>query len=136
MEMVNVMDVNLVLILIGAALAFGWGFVYFSERVAGKAFMEINGTKSDAPMLVPMALEALYLLLLSWLVAVFYMLQMDHGMVRGIGAIFSATVIIGHFSAAAWSQRPMMLAGLNSGYFVGVIVILLLTNYVSRMMAG
>ena len=30
MEMINVMDVNLVLIVIGAALAFGWGFVYFS----------------------------------------------------------------------------------------------------------
>ena len=45
MEMINVMDVNLVLIVVGAALAFGWGFVYFSERVAGKAFMEINGTK-------------------------------------------------------------------------------------------
>ena len=93
MEMINVMDVNLVLIVVGAALAFGWGFVYFSERVAGTAFMEINGTKTDAPMMVPMALEALYLLLLSWLVAVFYMLQMDHG----IGAIFSATVIIGFF---------------------------------------
>ncbi|MGB0478039.1 MAG: hypothetical protein ACPGJJ_01700 [Parvibaculales bacterium] len=88
MEMINVMDVNLMLMIIGAALAFGWGFVYFSERVAGTAFMEINGTKTDAPMMVPMALEALYLLLLSWLVAVFYMLQMDHGMVRGIGAIF------------------------------------------------
>ena len=71
MEMINVMDVNLVLIVVGAALAFGWGFVYFSERVAGTAFMEINGTKTDAPMMVPMALEALYLLLLSWLVAVF-----------------------------------------------------------------
>ena len=64
MEMINVMDVNLVLIVVGAALAFGWGFVYFSERVAGTAFMEINGTKTDAPMMVPMALEALYLLLL------------------------------------------------------------------------
>ena len=30
MEMINVMDVNLVLIVIGAALGFGWGFVYFS----------------------------------------------------------------------------------------------------------
>ena len=74
MEMINVMDVNLVLIIIGAALAFGWGFIYFSERVAGKAFMEMNSTKSDGPMMVPMALEALYLLLLSWLIAVFYML--------------------------------------------------------------
>lgn len=134
MEMINVMDVNLALIIVGAALSFGWGFVYFSERVAGKAFMEINGTKSDAPMLAPIALETLYLLLLSWLVAVFYMLQMDHGMVHGIGAIFSATVIIGYFSSAAWSQRPMKLAGLNSGYFIGCIVILLLTQYVGRMM--
>ena len=133
MEMINVMDVDLVLIIVGAALAFGWGFVYFSERVAGKAFMEINSTSSDKSMLAPMALEALYLLLLSWLVAVFYMLQMDHGMARGIGAIFSATVIIGYFSSAAWSQRPMKLAGLNSGYFIGCIVILLLTNYVGRM---
>ena len=88
----------------------------------------------NGPMMVPMALEALYLLLLSWLIAVFYMLQMDHSMVRGIGAIFSATVIIGYFSSAAWSQRPMKLAGLNSGYFIGCIVILLLTNYVGRMM--
>ena len=134
MEMINVMDVNLVLIVVGAALAFGWGFVYFSERVAGTAFMEINGTKTDAPMMVPMALEALYLLLLSWLVTVFYMLQMDHGMVRGIGVIFSETVIIGFFSSAAWSQRPMKLAGLNSGYFIGCIIILLLTNYVGRML--
>lgn len=29
MEMIDVMDVNLVLIVVGAALAFGWGFVYF-----------------------------------------------------------------------------------------------------------
>lgn len=71
MEMINVMDVNLVLIVVGALSAFVWGFVYFSERVAGKAFMEINGTKTDAPMMVPMALEALYLLLLSWLVGCF-----------------------------------------------------------------
>ena len=133
MEMINVMDVNLALIIVGAVLAFAWGFFYFSERTAGKAFMEINGTKSDAPMLTPMALEALYLLLLSWLVAVFYMLQMDHGMVRGIGAIFSATVIIGHFSGAAWAQRPMKLAAINSGYFIGCIIILLLTNYIGRM---
>ena len=133
MEMINVMDVNLVLIIIGAALAFGWGFVYFSERVAGKAFMEMNSTKSDGPMMVPMALEALYLLLLSWLIAVFYMLQMDHGTARGIGVIFSATVIIGFFSSAAWSQRPMKLDGLNSGYFIGCIIILLLTQYVGRM---
>ena len=134
MEMINVMDVNFVLIIVGAALAFGWGFFYFSNRVAGKAFTEMNSTKSDGPMMVPMALEALYLLLLSWLVAVFYMLQIDHSMVRGIGAIFSATVIIGYFSSAAWSQRPMKLAGLNSVYFMGCIVILLLTNYVGRMM--
>ena len=26
MEMINVMDVNFVLIIVGAALAFGWGF--------------------------------------------------------------------------------------------------------------
>ena len=96
--------------------------------------MEMNSTKSDGPMMVPMALEALYLLLLSWLIAVFYMLQIDHSMVRGIGAIFSATVIISYFSSAAWSQRPMKLARLNSGYFIGWIVILLLTNYVGRMM--
>ena len=88
----------------------------------------MNSTKSDGPMILPMALEALYLLLLSSLIAVFYMLQMGHSMVRGIGAIFSATVIIGYFSSAAWSQRPMKLAGLNSGYFIGCIVILLLTN--------
>ncbi|CAI8175857.1 MAG: Uncharacterised protein [Alphaproteobacteria bacterium] len=30
MEMINVMDVNLVLIVVGALLAFVWGFVYFS----------------------------------------------------------------------------------------------------------
>ncbi len=88
MQMITVMDVNFVLIIVGAALAFGWGFFYFSNRVAGKAFTEMNSTKSDGPMIVPMALEALYLLLLSWLIAVFYMLQMDHSMVRGIGAIF------------------------------------------------
>ena len=29
MEMINVMDVNLVLIVVGALLAFVWGFVYF-----------------------------------------------------------------------------------------------------------
>ena len=134
MEMINVMDVKFVLIIVGAALAFGWGFFYFSNRVAGEAFREMNSTKSDGPMMVPMALEALYLLLFSWLIAVFYMLQMDHSMVRGIGAIFLATVINSYFSSAAWSQRPMKLAGLNSGYFIGCIVILLLTNYVGRLM--
>lgn len=133
MEMVNIMDVNYAAIIVGAILAFGWGFVYFSERFAGKAFMEINATKTVQSMLVPMMLEGLYVLLLSWLVAVFYLLQMDHGMVRGIGAIFVATVIIGHFSGAAWAQRPMKLAGLNSGYFVGCMVILLLTQAASRM---
>lgn len=133
MELINVMDVNRVAVLIGAVLAFAWGFVFFSERVAGKAFQEINQTTADKSMLPAMALEALYLLLLSWLIAVFYMLQMDHGMARGIGAIFSATVIIGHFSGAAWSQRPMKLAGLNAGYFVGCVVILLLTQFISRM---
>lgn len=133
MELVNVMDVIRVAVLICAVLAFAWGFVFFSERVAGKAFQEINQTTADKSMLPAMALEALYLLLLSWLIAVFYMLQMDHGMARGIGAIFSATVIIGHFSGAAWSQRPMKLAGLNAGYFVGCVVILLLTQFISRM---
>lgn len=133
MEMINVMDVNPVLILVGAVLAFAWGFFYFSERVVGAAFMEINGTKSDDPMLVPMVLEALYLLFLSWLVAVFYMLQMDQGMVRGIGAIFSATIIIGYFASAAWAQKPMKLAAMSSGNFIGCIIILLLANYVWRM---
>jgi len=28
----------------------------------------------------------------------------------------------------------MKLAGLNSGYFIGCIIILLLTNYVGRML--
>ena len=77
--------------------------------------MEMNSTKSDGPMIMSMALEAFYLVLLSWLFAVFYMLQMDQSMVRSIGAICSATVIIGYFSSAAWSQRPIKLAGLNSG---------------------
>ncbi len=133
MDSINVMDVSFLPLIIGAVLAFFWGYFYFSERMVGKTFMEINATKPDQSMLMPMALEALYLLLLSWLVAVFYTLQMDHGMVRGIGAIFAATVIIGHFSGAAWAQRPMKLAALNSGYFVGCIVILLLTQYVGRM---
>jgi hypothetical protein len=31
------------------------------------------------------------------LVAVFYMLQLDYSMLRGIDAILSPTVIIGHF---------------------------------------
>ena len=39
--------------------------------MAGKAFIEINSTKTDALIMVPMALEALVLLLLSWLVGVF-----------------------------------------------------------------
>ena len=33
MEMINVMDVNFVLIIVGAALAFGWGFFFTSPIV-------------------------------------------------------------------------------------------------------
>ena len=77
--------------------------------------MEMNSTKSDGPIMMSMAPEAFYLLLLLWLVAVFYMLQMDHSMVRSIGAIFSAIVIIGYFSSSTWSETPIKLAGLNSG---------------------
>ena len=40
MEMINVMDVNFVLIIVGAALAFGWGFFTFPimwpARISGK----------------------------------------------------------------------------------------------------
>lgn len=134
MNMLNVTDVNIVTLIIGAALAFGWGWLYFSERMAGKALMEINQLKADAPMAVPMVLELVYLLFLSWLVAVFYKLQIDYGMMRGIGPIFSATVITAFFSAAAWMQKPMKMALINSGYFIGCIVVLVLTQFVSRMM--
>lgn len=134
MTMLTVMDVNIVAILIGAAVSFAFGYAYFSERFAGAAFQAINQTKPEGSMAVPMALEIAYLLLLAWLVAVFYGLQMDHNTARGIGALFGATIIVGNFSSAAWSQKPAKLAVLNSGYFVGVVIIMLLTHYIIRMM--
>lgn len=134
MTMLNVTDVNFVAVLVAAAISFGYGFVYFSERFAGKAFQEIHQTKTDVSMVQPMVLEAVSLLLLSWLIAVFYLLQMDHGMARGIGLLFGAVMVIGYFSEAAWSQKPAKLAVINSGYFIGVVVINLLTQYFVRMM--
>lgn len=134
MTMLNETDVDVWTIIIGAGLAFGWGWFFYSERRAGRFFMEeMPAMKSSELPRLSLALEALYLLLLSWLVAVFYMLQMDYELVRGIGPIFAAIVIIRYFAAAAWVQRPMKLAALDSGYFVGCIVILLLTQLVSRM---
>ena len=133
MTMLNVTDVNFVAVLVAAAISFGYGFVYFSERFAGKAFQEIHQTKTDVSMVQPMVLEAVSLLL-SWLIAVFYLLQMDHGMARGIGLLFGAVMVIGYFSEAAWSQKPAKLAVINSGYFIGVVVINLLKQYFVRMM--
>jgi hypothetical protein len=120
-------------VLIAALISFGYGYLYFSERFAGKDFMQIHQTKPDAPMLRPLVLEAINLLLLSWLIAVFYMLQFDYGMVRGIGLLFGLTILLSYFVVAGFSQKPTKLAVVNSGYFIGVVVINLLAQYVSRM---
>lgn len=133
MSDINLTDVNYVVVLIAAALSFGFGFIYFSERFAGSTFMQIHRTKQDAPMAMPLLLEGVNLLLLSWLIAVFFMLQMNHGLVRGIGLLFAVTIIVGHFAAAGFTQKPTKLAVMNSGYFIGVIMVNVATQYVSRM---
>lgn len=130
---INISDVDYIVLLVAAALSFGFGFLYFSERVAGATFMEIHQTKADAPMAVPLLLEAVHVLLLSWLIAVFYMLQMDHGLVRGIGLLFGATMIVSYFAIAGFTQKPPKLGIMNSGYFIGVVVVNLATQYVSRI---
>ena len=38
MEMINVMDVNFVLIIVGAALAFGWGFFLLLQSRGRQGF--------------------------------------------------------------------------------------------------
>ena len=53
-------------------------------------------------MVQPMVLEAVSLLLLSWLIAVFYLLQMDHGMARGIGLLFGAVKPRGRKNRPSW----------------------------------
>ena len=92
--------------------------------------MQIHQTKPDVSMARALVLEVIALLLLSWLIAAFYMLQMDHGMMRGIGLL---SMIFSYFAAAGFSQKPYKLAFINSGYFIGVVVINLLTQYISRM---
>ena len=54
-------------------------------------------------------------------------------MMRGIGLLFGLTMIVSYFAAAGFSQKPYKLAFINSGYFIGVVVINLLTQYISRM---
>lgn len=132
MTMINVTDVNFVIVLIAAAISYGYGFVYFSERFAGTAFMQIHQTKSDVSMARPLVLEAINLLLLSWLIAVFFMLQIDHQLVRGIGLLFALTVLLSYFVAAGFAQKPTKLAVINSGYFVGVVAINLAVQFISR----
>lgn len=133
MDMIQLTDVDFVTVLVAAALSLGYGFLYYSERFAGKDFMQIHQTKPDVSMARPLVLETIGLLLLAWLIAVFYMLQMDHGMARGIGLLFGLFMIVGFFAGAGFAQKPYKLALINSGYFIGVVIINLLTQYVSRM---
>lgn len=133
MDMLHLTDVDFIVVLVAAVLSFGYGFLYFSERFAGKDFMQIHQTKPDVSMARALVLEVIALLLLSWLIAAFYMLQMDHGMMRGIGLLFGLAMIVSYFAAAGFSQKPYKLAFINSGYFIGVVVINLLTQYISRM---
>ena len=132
--MISITDVGWVSILVGAVVTFGWGFIYFNPRFVGASFQQIHGTKEGQSMMPAMLLEALYLLLLSWLVAIFYLLQMENGHVRGIGVIFIATVLVGHLSSAAWTQKPMKAGWIDGGYFLGAMVILVLTQHFSRML--
>jgi len=39
MDALQLTDVDFVVVLVAAVLSFGYGFLYFSERFAGKGFM-------------------------------------------------------------------------------------------------
>ncbi len=135
MESFQITDVSLLTVIIGAVLAFSWGFVYFSDRLFVKQFRQVHNIAADAkPPAKAMVYEAINLLLLSWFVSLLYSLQMEHAMLRGIGLLFGLIMISGFFSETAWLQKGMKAACLSTGYFIGIIVILVLTNHLGRML--
>ena len=107
MDMLHLTDVDFIVVLVAAVLSFGYCFLYFSERFAGKGFMQIHQTKPDVSMARALVLELIALLLLSWLIAAFYVLQIEHGMMRGIGLLFGLTVMVGYFVIAGFSQKTI-----------------------------
>ncbi|MGC6475077.1 MAG: hypothetical protein ACON41_00380 [Parvibaculales bacterium] len=119
--------------LVGAGLVYFFGAFWYSPYAFGESFNQLHGL-SDKGWPVPgLFVEAIYTLLLAWLIGLFFALQFEHAIVIGIGPIFFLTVVFGRLAGAIWKQYPAKAVLIDIGHFALSVAILLAMQFGFRL---
>ena len=139
MESLVITDVSWGAVLTGAVLIFVLGWFWYSSFAT--AFMDAHGIpmpedpSGQRPAAINMILQIISNLLLSWLVAIFYMTIFVHGQLRGILALFVVLYVLDILTGYLWHMKakPYKAWMIDSGNLIVSILVLVGVNYAFRM---
>lgn len=119
------MDIAWIPALIGAAIAFALGAVWYNEKVFGKIFMQAQAHRSmeELQAQAPKALmvQGVYTLVLAFFVAALYDALFIFGVV-GIALV----LLLNEFANSMFNGHPFKVALVNMAYSVVMVVVIAL----------
>ncbi len=130
-------DLNWLGLLIGAALSYALGMLWFSPRGFGKIHLAALGKTAACPpsqaarMALPLLLQALYTLLLAVFIAALFAVGFDMFCFAVI--LLAVLHFLGVLCGALWDRQNIRVPLIAGGYGVAMIFIIAITIHLTAI---